>query len=67
MMNVKDLLNTITHCDCISSMREMPNECIDLVLTDLPYLVNYLPRDGRRCLNDDNVGFFPHSSSYFAS
>jgi len=35
-------------------MRTMPSESVDLVLTDPPYLVKYLPRDGRRCINDDN-------------
>ena len=40
--------------DCITVMREMPSESVDLVVTDPPYLVNYRPRDGRRCTNDDN-------------
>jgi site-specific DNA-methyltransferase (adenine-specific) len=35
-------------------MRTMPSESVDLVVTDPPYLVNYRPRDGRRCANDDN-------------
>ena len=41
--------------DCIEVMRSMPSESIDLVVTDPPYLVNYQPRDGRRCMNDDNA------------
>jgi site-specific DNA-methyltransferase (adenine-specific) len=32
----------------------MPAESVDLAVTDPPYLVNYRPRDGRRCTNDDN-------------
>jgi site-specific DNA-methyltransferase (adenine-specific) len=35
-------------------MRSMPGASIDLVVTDPPYLVDYRPRDGRRCVNDDN-------------
>jgi len=40
--------------DCIAVMRTMPSESVDLVVTDPPYLVNYKPRDGRRCGGDDN-------------
>jgi len=35
-------------------MQAMPSASVDLVITDLPYLVNYRARDGRQCLNDDN-------------
>lgn len=35
----------------------MPFESIDLVITDPPYLVSYRPRDGRRCLNDDDASW----------
>jgi len=31
----------------------LPSDCIDLVVTDPPYLVNYQPRDRRRCNGDD--------------
>lgn len=30
-------LNKITHGDCIEIMRELPDKCIDLILTDPPY------------------------------
>jgi site-specific DNA-methyltransferase (adenine-specific) len=40
--------------DCVAVMAEMPSESVDLVVTDPPYLVNYRPRDGRRCVNDNN-------------
>ena len=35
-------------------MQSIPAESVDLAVTDPPYLVKYLPRDGRRCSNDDN-------------
>jgi len=41
--------------DCVEVMRSMPSESVGLVVTDPPYLVNYRPRDGRRCMNDDNA------------
>lgn len=41
-------LNTITHGDCISLLAQMLPESTDLTLTDPPYLVRYISRDGRR-------------------
>src|SRR6185503_16067715 len=40
------------HADCLNLLPELPNESVDLVVTDLPYLVNYRPRDGRLCHGD---------------
>ena len=34
---MKELLNKIHHADCLSFMRELPDKCVDLVLTDPPY------------------------------
>lgn len=48
-------LDRITPGDCVELLRQLPDTCIDLVLTDPPYLVNYRPRDGRRCVNDDSA------------
>ena len=48
-------IDQITHGDCVELLRKLPDACIDLVLTDPPYLVNYRPRDGRRCVNDDSA------------
>lgn len=45
-------INTILHGDCIETMRELPENSIDFILTDPPYLVNYRDRDGRTILND---------------
>ena len=35
--NIKELLNRIHHADCLEFMRQLPDKCIDLVLTDPPY------------------------------
>lgn len=48
-------LNRITQGDCATAMRRMPDACIDLVVTDPPYLVHYESRDGRKVANDDNT------------
>jgi adenine-specific DNA-methyltransferase len=47
-------LNTVTHGDCTTLLRQLPDACIDLVVTDPPYLVRYRDRSGRTLLNDDN-------------
>jgi len=36
-----DLINTVIQGDCLDIMRGMPDNCIDLVLTDPPYGINY--------------------------
>ena len=38
--------------DCVKLMQMMPSECVDFVLTDPPYLVNYMDRSGRKIAND---------------
>ena len=37
MSNIKDLLDTIIQGDCLEVMKEIPDESVDLVLTDPPY------------------------------
>lgn len=40
--------------DSIDKMRCIPSRCVDFILTDPPYLVNYKSRDGRSISNDIN-------------
>lgn len=47
-------LNTILLGDCCSVMQQFPDNSIDLVLTDPPYLINYQSRDGRTIAGDTN-------------
>jgi site-specific DNA-methyltransferase (adenine-specific) len=37
---MKELLNKIHHADCLEFMKQLPDKCIDLVLTDPPYGIN---------------------------
>lgn len=46
--------NQIVQGDCIEVMQHLPDKCIDLVVTDPPYLVNYKDRSNRSILNDKN-------------
>ena len=51
---IEQLRNDVARGDCIDVMRSMPWACVDFILTDPPYLVNYRDRSGRRVANDDN-------------
>jgi len=51
---ISEFLGQVVLGDCVQVMRSMPSSIVDLVITDPPYLVNYKPRDGRRCGGDDN-------------
>ena len=46
-------INQVIEGDCIEVMKHLPEACVDLVLTDPPYLVGYTPRDGRRVDGDN--------------
>ena len=37
MLNIKDIVNKIHCSDCLDFMKQMPDNCVDLVLTDPPY------------------------------
>ena len=37
MLNIKDLENKIINADCMDVLRQLPDKCIDCILTDPPY------------------------------
>ncbi len=45
--------NNIVQGDCTRILRRLPNACVDLVVTDPPYGVNYRDRLNRTIANDD--------------
>ncbi|MGA2337538.1 MAG: DNA methyltransferase [Terriglobales bacterium] len=47
-------INTVMLGDCVRLMAGLPQESVDFILTDPPYLVNYRDRSGRCVRNDDN-------------
>ena len=51
MKTIESFINQVIHGDCVKVLQSMPSESIDCVITDPPYLVNYSPRDGRRCMS----------------
>jgi site-specific DNA-methyltransferase (adenine-specific) len=48
------LRNTILNADCLKAMPMIPDESINFILTDPPYITRYKSRDGRTVPNDDN-------------
>ena len=40
--------------DCLKLLRQLPDESVDLIVTDPPYIVHYKDRFGRSYPNDDN-------------
>jgi site-specific DNA-methyltransferase (adenine-specific) len=51
---VHSFLDRITEGDCLSLLRCLPDNSVDLVVTDPPYLIRHKDRDGRKIINDDN-------------
>ena len=48
-------LDQVIHGDNLTVMMQIPNACVDLVLTDPPYVVRYRSRDGRSIVGDDRT------------
>lgn len=53
-LNQEGFRNTIINGDCLNLMPQLPAECVNFILTDPPYIVNYKSRDGRKIINDNN-------------
>ena len=37
MIDIESITNTIINDDCMNILKQLPDKCIDLVLTDPPY------------------------------
>jgi DNA modification methylase len=47
------LRESVIQGDCVQVMANMSAQCVDLIITDPPYLCRFMDRSGRRVLNDD--------------
>ena len=47
--------------DCIQHLKTLPDQSIDLVVTDPPYGIRYRDRSGRKILNDDQFSWLQPS------
>ena len=52
----KSFSNRLVHGDCIEVLSGMASNRFDFVLTDPPYLANYVSRDERNVPNDNGGG-----------
>lgn len=43
MLNIDEIKNTIICNDCLEVMKQLPDKCVDLVLTDPPYGLTWSP------------------------
>lgn len=53
MIDIKDIENQIINADCMDILKQLPDKCIDLVLTDPPYL--YKSLGGKGSFLEQNV------------
>jgi adenine-specific DNA-methyltransferase len=63
MNTINTFINRVVHGDCTEVMRGMPQESIDLIVTDPPYLVAYRSRDGRTLTGDDTSAWLEPSAA----
>ncbi len=54
-LGVRPYLDRLQCGDCVKLLRNLPDGCVDLIVTDPPYVANYRDRSGRRISNDDNA------------
>ncbi len=63
MNNIEHLLGKVHNCDCLEFMKQLPDKCVDLVLTDPPYNAsnsNIGFKDGYKTINEEwDKGFSP--------
>lgn len=48
MIDVESITNQIINADCMDILKQLPDKCVDLVLTDPPYGINISNNMGRR-------------------
>jgi len=41
MYKLEEILNTVIQDDCLNVLKDLPDKCVDLVLTDPPYGMNF--------------------------
>ena len=47
MINMEEYINKIVNADCLDILKQLPDKCIDLVLTDPPYLIKNTRAGGK--------------------
>jgi len=66
-----DFINKVIQGDCLEMMKHIPDKCVDLVLTDPPYGIDYqsnmrvMSEKFEKIANDNNDSRFTAYSEYF--
>lgn len=62
-MGIKELENKIINADCLDILKQLPDKCVDLVLTDPPFGMNFQSNhrieQHKKIENDDNLDWLP--------
>jgi len=62
-MDIESITNKIINADCMDILKQLPDKCIDLLLTDVPYGMNfqsnYRQIKYNKIQNDDNLNWLP--------
>lgn len=51
MVNIEELTNKIINADCLDILKQLPDKCVDLVLTDPPYGIGFDGQKQCQCQN----------------
>jgi site-specific DNA-methyltransferase (adenine-specific) len=69
-MDIESITNQIINADCMDILKELPDKCIDLLLTDVPYGINfqsnYRQIKHKKIDNDNNLDWLPEWCSQIA-
>ncbi|MBQ2176242.1 MAG: site-specific DNA-methyltransferase [Alphaproteobacteria bacterium] len=62
-MDIKELENKIINADCLDILKQLPDKCVDLVLTDPPYGMDYQSgwreQKYEKIQDDNNLDWLP--------
>lgn len=40
MLKLEEIENSILNADCLDILKKLPDKCVDLVITDIPYKIS---------------------------
>lgn len=72
MLNINDYIGKIVCADCMDILKELPDKCIDLVLTDPPYIMNnhggivHTGSFKRKLTNEKHIDFICQDFDYLS-
>ena len=64
-MSIEHLLGKVHNCDCLEFMKQLPDKCVDLVLTDPPYGIGIAANPVRQMHEKSNWDSKPPTKEVF--